>query len=62
MSLKVSNDVTIYEVDGKDEYKKVLQVSSSEHHHSFVVLKTDGGSITVKGVDLKRAIENAVNV
>lgn len=63
--LKVSNEVTIYETDGK-ECKEcplpTMRVSSHWNRDSMVVLEVGDQRVTVSARDIHAAIMNATNV
>lgn len=60
--IKVSNEVTIYEIDGT-ETKGIPMPTMNVHSHwnrdSLVVLEVAGQRVTVSAADLRMAIENA---
>lgn len=60
--IKVTNEVTIYEVDGSDAPSdtKVI-VTSHWSSRKLVVIVLGGKSYSVDGFDLTAAIENALN-
>ena len=62
--IKVINEVSIHEIDGKETSvpTPVLTVLSHWNHDSLVVLHTDGKKITVSARELQAAITNATNV
>jgi len=68
--IKSSNEVQIYEINGKEvrttvgQQHPVIQVGSHWNMDSMVVIQWHGDSgekITVNATDLKKAIENATN-
>jgi hypothetical protein len=62
--IKVSNIITIYEINGEDlypMYETYLTISSHWGSKGFVVLSGDNFDITVSAKDLIKAIENATN-
>lgn len=62
--MKVKNEITIYEVNGKEISGLDRPVVSIENHwsrSSFVVIVVNGTSVTVPASDLRKAIQNATN-
>lgn len=61
--IKVSNDVTIYEADGKETTVPMptLAVASHWNRDSLVLLAFGGQTIAVSARDLQAAIANATN-
>lgn len=63
--IKVRNEVTIYEKEGKDATGcplPTIEVVSHWNRDSLVVLIIDGARVTVSARDLQAAIVNATNV
>lgn len=62
--IKVSNEITIYEVDGKEQSVPMpaMAVLSHWNRPALVVLHVDGKKLTVSARDLQAAITNATNV
>lgn len=63
--IKVRNEITVYEIDGKEQSglaMPVLAVSSHWNRDSLVVLESDGIRLTVSARDLLVAIANATNL
>jgi hypothetical protein len=61
--IKVSNAISVYEVDGKEAISDgpTIEVRSHWSRQSMVVLKVNGQSLTVIATDLEAAIRNATN-
>lgn len=64
MSIKVTNEVRIYEVNDEREplNRPVLIVKSHWNRNEFVVLEFEGKCITVARSELSAAMANATNV
>lgn len=63
--IKVSNIVTVYEVDGKETTgipMPTISVLSHWNRDSMVVLELAGQRVTVSAQDIRAAIDNATNV
>ena len=63
--MEVINKINVYEVDGNDkdiEYGTTIEIKSHWNFRDRVCLNIFGKEITVNAEDLKRAIDNAVNV
>jgi len=63
--IKVSNEVTIYEVDGQATGgipMPTMTVASHWNRDSLVVLHVNGKRVTVAARDLQAAVNNATNV
>lgn len=63
--IKVSNEVTVYEVDGKEPGglpMPTLTIASHWNRDSLVVLHVNGQRLTVAARDLQAAVSNATNV
>lgn len=63
MKMKITTEITIYEVDSKTTAVVRPQVTIKSHwsRNEMVILRLDDKDITVKASDLKKAIENATN-
>jgi hypothetical protein len=61
--IKVRNEVTVYEIDGKETSvpSPVIVVCSHWNRDSLVVLESDGMRLTVSARDLLEAVANATN-
>ncbi len=64
--IKVSNEMTIYEIDGKEvggllAVENTLTVRSHWNRNALVVLEYGGRRLAVSADDLQRAIRNATN-
>ncbi len=61
--IKVTNEIVIYEVDGRDDVLNdaKLIVESHWNYNERIVLDYGGKKITVIASDLEKAISNAKN-
>ncbi len=62
--IKVSNAVTVYEVDGterNDVPPPTITVESHWNRNTLVVLQANGKRLTVSADDIMAAIRNATN-
>lgn len=62
--MTVTNEIQIYETDGKDTpvgVKPMLKIHSHWNRQNFVVIEIDGKRITVIASQLEKAIQNATN-
>lgn len=64
MALNTVSQVEIWEIneEGFPVIKEKLLVKSHKEWSAFVVLEFQGNSIVVKGSDLRKAVDNAVNM
>ena len=63
--MEVINKINVYEIDGNDEdikYGTTIEIKSHWNSRKLVCLNIFGKEITINAEDLKRAIDNAVNV
>jgi len=63
--IKVSNDITVYEIDGKETSGVPLPKMSLVSHWNraeLIILIIDDKCVTVTARDLRAAIDNATNV
>lgn len=63
--IKVSNTLTVYEVDGRDQFGQkdapTITVSAHWNRRALVVVKVDGKEYAVLADDLDAAVRNATN-
>lgn len=63
--MEVINKINVYEIDGNDkniEYGTTIEIKSHWNFRNLVCLNIFGKEITVDAEDLKRAVDNAINV
>ena len=63
--MEVINKINVYEIDGNDtdiKYETTIEIKSHWNFRDWVCLNIFGKEITVNAEDLKKAIDNAVNV
>ena len=59
--IKISQKITIYEIDDEEVADNELSINSHWNYDNFVILKIGNKDYTVDGDDLKTAIDNAMN-
>ncbi len=60
--IEVNQKIKVYEIDDIDTTtEKYINVNSHWNHDEFVVIKIGKKTYTVDGIDLKAAIDNAMN-
>lgn len=62
MTIQVKNEITVYEIDGKESFNHPpLVILSHWNFNERVTIEFEGKKITVIASDLRKAIENATN-